>query len=108
MRFPDEINIGDKYGPAMKITDQAAAKAYFDCCVEHNMRFGNDRDAAETIERCNLGYYAGYSDHETRLRVERLFGCNHPILGKALAEPVMPHQAFMAGMKLAREGDTQE
>lgn len=47
--FLDQITIGDKYDPAMKITDQAEADAYFELCVEHSMRFGNDRAEAERI-----------------------------------------------------------
>jgi hypothetical protein len=83
--FPDKITYGDKYGPAMEITDQAAADAYFELCVEHCMRFGRFRPEAESIERQNLGYYAGYYDSETRERVERLFRCAHPVFGSITA-----------------------
>lgn len=76
-----EITIRDKYAPAMEITDQAEADAYFERCVRHCMTFEKTREEAEKIERANLGYYAGYYDHETRARVERLFHCAHPILG---------------------------
>lgn len=82
--FPDKITIGDKYGPAMAITDGAEAKAYFRRCVRHTMRFNQEDVAdAERIERINLGYYAGYYDHETRRRVERLFLAKHPVFGSA-------------------------
>ncbi len=98
-----QTTIGDKYGPAMKITDQAEADAYFKECVEHCMSFGNTREQAEPIERSNLGYFAGYYDDETRARVERLFQCAHPIFG-AIAEagPPTPEQALKAGLDLAR------
>jgi hypothetical protein len=75
--FPDKITIGEKYGPAMEITDQAEADRYFERCVEHMMRHGHDRNEAERIERGNLGYFAGYYGDETRARVERLFRCAH-------------------------------
>lgn len=85
------ITIGDKYGPAMKITDQAKADVYFEDCVQHSMTFGNSRAQAENIERQNFGYYAGYYGNETRERVERLFNCSHPVFGaiakNGLAEP---------------------
>lgn len=80
--LPDKITIGDKYGPAMAMTDQAEADAYFEACVEHAMRFnGNDAAAAKKVEKQNLGYCAGYYGTETRERVERLFRCAHPIFG---------------------------
>lgn len=80
--MPEKITIGEKYDPAMKITDQAEADAYFARCVEHTMRVRPcGRVMAESIERQNLGYYAGYGSHETRQRVERLFKCSHPIFG---------------------------
>lgn len=77
-----DITLGEKYGPAMVIKDQAAADAYFKECVRHCMCSGMPRVQAEDIERQNLGYYAGYYDVETRRRVERLFRCEHPIFGK--------------------------
>lgn len=81
--MPADITIGDKYGPAMTIADQAEADAYFERCVAHSIAHGRSRSDAEYVERCNLGYYAGYYDHETRVRVERLFGCAHPVFGCA-------------------------
>jgi len=74
-----DISIGEKYIPAMELTTQEDADAYFEKCVQHSMSFGKSRDEAEAIERSNLGYFAGYYSHETRERVERLFRCEHPI-----------------------------
>ena len=93
-----EITIGDKYGPAMAITEQEAADAYFEECVQHTLSFGEvDRAEAERIERVNFGYYAGYYDTETRARVERLFRCAHPIFGSvAQYRPPSAEEAFAA------------
>jgi hypothetical protein len=87
-QLPQLISIGEKYEPAMKIEDQAEADAYFELLVEHCQRtypafddkafVPNTRETAELIERTNLGYFAGYYDHETRARVEKLFRCAHP------------------------------
>jgi len=101
MKFPDKISIGDKYGPAMKITDQAEAAAYFEACVEHCMRFDRTQEEAETIEKSNLGYFAGYYDHATRQQVERIFQCYHPVFGKAGTTPVSPEEALAAGKAMA-------
>lgn len=100
--FPDDITLGDKYAPAMKITDQAEADIYFERCVEHAMRFGEARELAESAERTNLGYYAGYYDSETRRRVESLFRCAHPAFG-AIAQkpPPTPEEAFTMGQEWA-------
>jgi len=101
----DNITIGEKYGPAMEITDQAAADAYFEECVQYHLRKEvKPRDEVEAIERANLGYYAGYYDTETRRRVERLFKCVHPIFG-SIAEngPPTPEEAFKAGLKAGKQ-----
>jgi hypothetical protein len=96
-----EITYAEKYDPAMKITDQDAADAYFEECVAHTMSFGKNREEAEATERTNLGYWAGYYSHETRERVERLFRCEHPVFGK-IAEngPPTPLSAYKSGLTL--------
>jgi hypothetical protein len=97
--LPDKITIGDKYGAAMKITEQAEADEYYERCVRHTMRFGRTREEAENVEKQNLGYYAGYYDSETRERVERLFRCAHPVFGSiAQNGPPTSEQAFAAGV----------
>lgn len=96
------ITIGEKYGPAMEMTDQMLADAYFEMCVRHTMTFGYSREEAESIERQNFGCYAGYYGHETQLRVERLFRCSHPIFGKTMpGKHISPEEAFNAGRKMA-------
>ena len=98
----ERIMIGEKYGYAMEVTDPSEAASYFEACVQHNVSFGNSREEAERIERANIGYFAGYYDHDTRLRVEKLFDCAHPIFGKASNRPVEPARALAAGLRLAR------
>lgn len=104
--LPRKISLGDKYGPAMACQTQEAADAYFEILVRHSMRrLDLLRERAEAFERNNLGYYAGYSDNETRARVERLFKCEHPIFG-AIARNGPPTQteALAAGMIAAKSG----
>lgn len=82
MTLPDKMTIGEAYGPAMAITEQAAADEYFAALVSRAMHTqGINREPAESQTRQNLGYYAGYYDHATRERVERLFRCSHPVFG---------------------------
>lgn len=90
MELPDEISMGDKYGPAMEITEQAEAAEYFAALVRHNMRISQHNiKEAMAIERENLAYWAGYYSHEVRLRVDNLFNCIHPIFGSANTPPTL-------------------
>jgi len=106
-KFPKKITIGKKYEPAMEITDPQEASEYFEACVVHTMGFDKTREEAEKIERINLGYFAGYYDHETRLRVERLFNCEHPVFGKAKDGVPTPEEAFEMGKRLGGSGEAQ-
>lgn len=100
IKLPDGITYGDKYGSAMKITEQVEADEYFEACVEHMMRFGKTREEAEEIERQNFGYYAGYYDAETQERINKLFKTTHPVFGdkRPTAE-----EAFKAGRNMVAE-----
>lgn len=105
-----KITIGEKYGPAMEITDQAEADRYWEECVQHNMRCQKaegkkpDRTKAESVERQNLGYYAGYYSHAVRERVERLFRRAHPVFGSISEKAPSPEAAFYAGRNCRRGG----
>ena len=102
-------NLGEKYGPAMKIECQHKADKYFQELVKHCMSFGRIREEAEEIERSNLGYYAGYYNSDTRARVERLFKCSHPVFGSASEGSPTCEEAFEMGKQmgqLTKEGKT--
>lgn len=99
----EKITYREKYGPAMEIMDQGEADTYFEKCVKHTMSFGKSREEAESIERQNLGYWAGYYDVETRLRVEQLFACKHPFFGKAEDGEPTPEEAFEMGKQLGSD-----
>jgi hypothetical protein len=58
---------------------------------------------AQEIERQNIGYWAGYYSRETRLRVEELFGCEHPVLGKAKDKDWSPEELLHKGMEVGRQ-----
>jgi len=103
MIFNAQTTTGEKYTPAMTIQNQQEADNYFEELVLHNMSFGNSREKAESVERENLGYWAGYYDPETRKRVESLFKCEHPIFGSIEKHGTpSPATAFYAGMGYAR------
>jgi len=95
--------IGETYESAMKITDQKEADKYFEMLVQESMQeSGKSREEIEKIQRSNLAYLAGYYDDATRLRVERLFCCAHPIFGKASEHIPTIEEAFELGKKAGR------
>jgi len=103
--FADTATNGQLLGPAMKITEQADADVYFERLVQHGMRLDPElsRETAEENLRSSLGYWAGYYGHETRLRVERLFRCEHPIFGDAKKGAPTPQEAFDHGVRVGAE-----
>jgi hypothetical protein len=104
MKFEDrDYTIGEIFKPAMIITDPTEAAEYFHAIVQYHMdRYGQTREEATNAQRFNLAYFAGYYDQETRLRVEKLFCCTHPILGAASDGAPTPAEAFELGARMAK------
>lgn len=96
------LNWSKLYECAMRIADERSAELCLDALVRAHMgERGCARAEAEVIQRSNLGYFAGYYDHATRARVERLFQCEHPVFG-AIAVRGAPtaEEAFELGRRL--------
>lgn len=94
------LTYGECLHPAMKITDQAEADQYLKDYVAFiqthlDIEPNPEGKTAEQIAKINLGYFAGYYDHDTSVRAHRLFKCTHPIFGNS--NPT-PEEAFAAGM----------
>lgn len=103
VHFSKDATFKELYAPAMLIENQEEANIYFDALVKYMQdTCGQSEEEATTIQKTNLGYYAGYYDHETRVRVERLFGCAHPIFGKASKEQITPERAFELGVEFGK------
>ena len=99
------MTYGETLGPAMEITGQEDADQYLENYVAFMQKYldrepRSDGMTAEQIAKINLGCYAGYYDHETRLRVEKLFKCSHPVFGAAATGQPTPEEAFEAGHKM--------
>lgn len=98
------------YDEAVCATDQPHADAFFERCVGWVLRrVGHgavSRAAAEMAVREGLGYHAAWYDHETRVRVERLYLCEHPVLGPVSAgspsEPVLALRSMREGQEMMR------
>lgn len=101
----DVLTYAEALGPAMKITDPEDAKQYKDDYIKFTQKImdregGESKSTAEEVVNQNLGYYAGYYDNATRLRVEKLFQCSHPVFGsiEKNGEPT-PKEAFQTGFQ---------
>jgi hypothetical protein len=95
-KLPDNATHEQKYEPAMLIETQEDADKYFEVLIDHCLRLhelnGKEitREEAQGMERTSLAYVAGYYDLATRQRVERLFRCEHPVLGPAPIDGSIP------------------
>ena len=104
----ETLTYGECLGPAMEITDPQDAQQYLAKYLKWIQKAldkepRDDNMTAEDIAKVNLGYFAGYYDDETRVRVEKLFTCSHPIFGtiKDNGTPTAD-QAFQMGKDLAK------
>lgn len=93
--------MSDVLDRAMRVETQAEADACFEELIVEKLKEIPDREKAEEAVRFGLGYFAGYFSRETRLRVERLFRCEHPVLGRAADGVPDPDEIFRIGMRLA-------
>lgn len=106
-KLPDNATNEQKYEPAMLIETQEDADKYFEVLVDHCLRLHAlnnkeiTREEAQGIERTSLAYVAGYYSLETRQRVERLFKCEHPVLGPAPTDGSVP--TYDEALKKGRE-----
>ena len=102
---------GELYGPAMKIKNRPDARLYFEALVMYSLQEEgltiDEKEVRQNIKD-NLGYYAGYYDDETRLRVEEIFECAHPMFGKAKDGSPSIEEAFKRGMDFAERGNVPE
>ena len=82
----DTLTYGEALDPAMEIKDPDEALQYLKDYVVYLQKFLDEEpreDAMTALEiaKTNLGYYAGYYDGETQVRVEKLYKAVHPIFG---------------------------
>lgn len=101
----DVLTYGEALNPAMEITDQADADQYFEAMVIHHMKHQKVPLRSKAVEtcRCNLAYYAGYYNNETRERVERLFVAAHPVFGKIADGVPTTDYCLKAGIEYGRK-----
>jgi hypothetical protein len=105
----ETLTYGECLGPAMEITDPEDARQYLGEYIKWIQRAldkepRDDNMTPSEIAKANLGYYAGYYDTDTRVRVEKLFMCTHPVFGsiKDNGQPT-PEEAFELGQKQSKK-----
>jgi ribosomal protein L9 len=92
---------GELYDKAMGITDEQEAYVYFKLLVKQVE--GKPEEEAEALVRHNLGYWAGYYDQKTRIRVEKLYGAVHPIFGSVESSKNLTVEEILnMGVKIAK------
>jgi hypothetical protein len=92
---------------AIAVETQDAANVMFEQLVQEAMRENDNMGRAEAIDtvRDNLGYFAGYYDHDTRARVERLYQCEHPVFGPiATTRPPSAEEALALVKECGKRG----
>lgn len=98
-----QLTYGDLLHPAMKVRSHAEASVYFEKLVDYCMKFAKpkvSREKAIAVQKANLGYFAGYYDDATAVRVQKYFQCVHPIFGSTTPEG---KEAFDAGRKAGKK-----
>lgn len=91
-----------QFDEAIACTDKKQADRWLALEItRYQQAFGHTKDQAKEVILENLGYIAGYYDHETAQKVYHLFGAVHPIFGTATYhQDVTPESAFRAGQTI--------
>lgn len=102
--FNSNMALSEIYEPAMKITTKSEAEIFLN--ELSNFIAGNQLSLynyALEVAKENIAYYAGYYDIETRIRVEDLFKCEHPVMKKAAHYTYTNEELFAMGQEWARK-----
>lgn len=88
---------------AVECYDSIVALELLDSLVSIALAAGtaSTEEEARAQAKEEIAYHAGYYGHAVRLRVEELFGCQHPIFGAAKNWKPTPEEAFALGSQVA-------
>ena len=90
---------GEQFTEALACKTKEEASAYLEEEILCTMNMsGRTHDEAKEMVLSNLGYMAGYYDHETAQKINRLFGAVHPVFGSAHYHKTL-EEAFEAGIR---------
>ena len=95
----------EQFDSAMKCETVEEARKWLNSEIVYAMNmYGQTHEKAKSVILTNLDYMAGYCNHETAQKVQRLFGAIHPIFGSAdYHKTVSPKEAIELGIKVAEK-----
>lgn len=82
--LPKNLNLGQKYSPAMEVETEDEANKYLEKCIKHTQMYSDKPltyTEAKLIELCNIRYYSGYYSSEQADRIKNLYKTRHPVFG---------------------------
>jgi len=95
-----------QFKSALRCTTPQGAEWWMENEVAHFVKHHN-KTPEEAIAhiKSNLGYMAGYHNHETAQKIHRLFGAVHPVFGTSTYhQDGSPERALEIGKKAGQEG----
>jgi hypothetical protein len=94
----DKITIGEIFNQARKAETKEEAKQYLNDYASYITKISdNNFEDALKIAKDNIGYFAGYYDKETYMRIQELFEISHPIFGNEYPEQRRMGSWYVAG-----------
>ena len=96
---------GEQFDAAMKCETREEAEEWLEGETRHLVDY-HEKSVPEAIEiiKSNLGYMAGYYEHETAQKVHRLFNAVHPVFKSAnYHRTVTSEQAFKIGLEAGKK-----
>ncbi len=94
---------GEVFDSANACTTKEEAQAWLKKEIErHSVEYKYTPEESEKIIKANLGYFAGYYDEATRVKIETLFGAQHPIFG-SVSRKWTPDEIFKKGVELGQK-----
>lgn len=104
VKFQEGPTYRDLLDPLFKITDEEEAKEFFNDYVHWLEADGQlTHEKALDVAKSNVGYWGGYQDIDTRMRIERLLDVEHPYLGKAKEKQYTPEEILQMGIELGKK-----
>ena len=101
----------EQFESALQCSSEKEARVWLeDEIARHKSEFGIEPEQAKKTILHSIGYMAGYYDHETAVKVHKLFGARHPVFGHPdYWKNLNADDCFRAGQALARakRGNTQ-
>lgn len=106
---PMDKTYAQQFKEALKCKNKKEAESWLEKEIKrYGLEFKRDEKDAREIILYNLGYMAGYYDHDTAMKIHELFGVDHPIFkSHDYHKTLTPQEAFDAGRRLGAGGKNE-